>query len=157
MNGQAHDCFPGRNRLFATSLVVALGVGLAGCVTAGERMLLSQAPVDPKSPAAPAIQSVLQSPGGFPGFAAIPSAPTDLASVGQLKAKVEAEQAVGLAVTAQAGPETWTLDSTDAFAARAVAEANAGGIHPPTAAEIAESEAFAKAMRARAKPPSRPR
>ena len=120
-------------------------------------MLLSQAPVDPRSPAGPAIQSVLQSPGGFPSFSAIPPAPTDLASAGQLKVTVEAEQAAGLAVRAQAAPDTWTLDSTDAFAARAVADANAGGIHPPTAAEIAESEAFAKAMRARAKPPSRPR
>jgi hypothetical protein len=157
MNGQAHDCFPARNRARATSLVVALGLGLAGCASGGDRMLLSQTPVDPQSPAGPAIQSVLQSPGDFPGFSAIPQAPTDLDSTGSLKAKVAAEMSAGQAVAAEAAPATWTLGSTEAFASLAIADANASGLHPPTPAEIAESEAFAKALRARAKPPSRPR
>ncbi len=157
MNGQARDCFLERKRLLAGCTVAVLALWLSGCATASGRLPLSQIPVDPRSPAAPAIQAVVDLPQQNPSFAAIPVPPGDVSSTAQLKAVVTAEKAAGRDLAEAVAPDTWMLQDTDSFAARAVADANASGLHPPTAAEIAESEAFAKAMRARAKPPSRPR
>jgi len=157
MNGQARDCFLERKRLLAGGAVAALALSLSACSTTSGPLPLSQIPVDPKSPAAPAIQAVLDMPAQDPSFASMPASPGDVSSNTELKAVVSAEQAAGRDLAVAVAPESWTLQDTDSFAARAVADANASGIHPPTAAEIAESEAFAQAMRARATPPSRPR
>ncbi|MBI1408011.1 MAG: hypothetical protein GC145_17990 [Caulobacter sp.] len=138
--------------------VAALGAAsLAACAAHGVRSPFVQAPINKTSPAAEQIEAVLAHPGGFPTFASIPPLPADAPDPAVVKARVEDQQAEGQYTQRMAGPDTWTLNNSEAFARQARADAAAGGIHPPTDAEIAESEAFAKAMRARAKPPPRPR
>lgn len=158
MNGQARDLLTSRKAILVGAATMALGaLSLAGCATPTVRSPFVQAPINKTSPAAGQIEAVMARPGTFPTFAAIPPIPADLPDPAVLKARIEDQQAEGLYTTRTAAPETWYLDDSDAFAARARAEAELGDIHPPTAAEMAESEAFARALRERAKPPPRPR
>lgn len=153
MNGQARDLLLSRKTLLAGACLLTLGA----CATPAVRSPFVEAPINKTSPAAEQIEQVLANPGGYPTFASMPPIPADLPDPAAIKAQVEDQQADGLYTTRTAAPETWYLDASEAFAERARADANAGGIRPPTDAEMAESEAFARAMRARAKPPPRPR
>ena len=130
---------------------------LTACVSPSGRQVFAEVPVNPTSPAKAQIEAVLAQPGDFPTFANIPPPPADLPTPEALKAQVEEEQTEALYVTNSTAPETWDLDPNDAFAARAIAEANAPGMQPPTDAEIAESAAFVAAARARAKAPPKPK
>lgn len=152
MNGQAR--IPLSRVISASALVVGL-LSLAAC--ASPRRPFADVPVNPTSPAKADIEAVLARPGDFPTFAAIPAPPADLPTPEALKAQVEDQAAEGQYVVNSTAPETWDLDASDAFAARAMADADVGGIRPPTDAEIAESEAFAAAARARAKAPPKPK
>ncbi|MDO9335414.1 MAG: hypothetical protein EON95_12410 [Caulobacteraceae bacterium] len=140
----------------ASVLVLGL-LSLAACASPTGRRPFDAVAVNPTSPAKADIEAVLASPGDFPTFASIPVAPTDLPSPEAMKAEVEDQTTEGLYVTNSTAPETWDLDASDAFAARAMSDANVGGIRPPTDAEIAESAAFAAAARARAKAPPKPK
>jgi hypothetical protein len=152
MNGQPRDLLSVRLALLGGASLL-----LAACSSTIGRLPLDTPPVDPASPAAAQVEAVLKEPGGFPRFSDIPQIPSDLPASEAFKADVQDQEAEGLATAQAAAPETWHLDASDAFAARARSDAAAGGIRPPTQAEIAESEAFARAMRDRAKPPPRPR
>jgi hypothetical protein len=152
MNGQAR--IPLSRVLSAFAFALGM-LSLAACATA--RRPFADVPVNPTSPAKADIEAVLAKPGAFPTFASIPAPPADLPSPEALKAQVEDQTAEGQYVVNSTAPETWDLDASDAFAARAMADADVGGIRPPTDAEIAESEAFAAAARARAKAPPKPK
>lgn len=158
MNGQARDLLSSRKAMVSRAAMLVLGAAsLVACATPGARSPFVQAPINKTSPAAEQIEAVLARPGGFPTFAAIPPMPADAPDPAAIKARVEDQQAEALYTQRMTAPETWTLRDSEGFALQARADAAAGDIHPPTDAEIAESEAFAKAMRARAKPPPRPR
>lgn len=152
MNGQARVLSP-----MTSLLLCGAAMALCACAQVPKGLPMGQSGVDPTSPAAPRINEIMAQPGEYPTFADIPSRPADLPTDEQFEAMVQDQEAEGLYVTRQTAPETWYLDASDAFAARATADAAAGGVRAPTDAEIAESEAFARAMRARAKPPPRPR
>ncbi|MCE3288756.1 MAG: hypothetical protein K0R83_768 [Caulobacter sp.] len=152
MNGQAR--IPLSRVVGASALILGV-LSLAAC--ASPRRPFAEVPVNPTSPAKADIEAVLAEPGDFPTFAAIPAPPADLPTPEALKAQVEDQTAEGQYVVNSTAPETWDLDASDAFAARAMADADVGGIRPPTDAEIAESEAFAAAARARAKAPPKPK
>ncbi len=154
MNGQARIPL---SRLFSASVLVLGVLSLAACVSPTGRQLFAEVPVNPTSPAKAQIEDVLARPGDFPTFASIPAPPADLPTGDAIKVQVEEDQTEALYVTNSTAPETWDLSADDAFAARAMADANIGGIHPPTDAEIAESEAFVAAARARAKAPPKPK
>lgn len=154
MNGQARIPL---SRLFSASALTLGALTLAACASPSGRQVFSEVPINPTSPAKAEIEAVLARPGDFPTFASIPAPPTDLPAADTIKAEVEEQQTEGLYVTNSTAPETWDLDADDAFAARAMADVNAGNIHPPTDAEIADAEAFAAAARARAKAPPKPK
>lgn len=159
MNGQAR--IPLSRVVGASAPLRVLGVlgvlALAACASPSGRRPFADVPVNPTSPAKAEIEAVLAKPGDFPTFASIPAPPADLPTPEALKAQVEDQIAEGQYVVNSTAPETWDLDASDAFAARAMADADVGGIRPPTDAEIAESEAFAAAARARAKAPPKPK
>ena len=147
MNGQPREMFSS-----SAALLLVAGLVLGGCAS---RTVFDEVAVNPQSPAKAQIESVLAKPGDFPTFADIPAAPTDLPTADALRAEVEDQEAVGLATRNDTAPESWHLDASDAFAERA--QSDIGDIRSPTDAEIAESEAFAAAARARAKTPPRPK
>lgn len=112
--------------------------------------------VDPNSPAAADVARIAAEPTSFPSFKDIPAVPTDLRSSTQWRESVLALKNTGLALERATAPSTFTLNADDNFAATATANLDPRAMQPPTAAEIAESEAFVKAARARATPPPRP-
>lgn len=151
MNGEA--------RTFRVVLLAA-AASLALCACASLPTVdetLAPPPVDQKSPAAAAVSDILSAPGNYPTFADIPEVPTDLKSAEDYKADVAGQQATAAALLAATAPSTWTLSETDAFAAQAMADAKVGEVSAPTDAEMASSEAYARALRAKASPPPRPK
>ena len=91
----------------------------------------------------------------YPTFKQVPPAPKDVRSVPAWKTAVLAVQKDGQQLAQQQAAQPWTLSGTDAFAARARAEATPP---PPTlAASDPATEAEVAAMRARAKEPPRKR
>ena len=151
----------GETRTFRTASRMALiaGAGLLLCACASLPTVdetFAAPPIDQKSPAAAAVADVLNAPGDYPTFAGIPEVPTDLKTPEQYKADVTGQQQTAEALIAATAPSTWTLSETDAFAAQAMTEAKVGTVNAPTDAEVASSEAYARALRAKASPPPRP-
>ncbi|WP_172448511.1 hypothetical protein [Caulobacter mirabilis] len=139
------------------ALLAGAALVVTGCTAIVELEPGVNAPVDATSPAAKAVVEAVQNPGPWPTFADIPEIPADVRESAAWRADIAAQQAEGASTVAAAGPDSWSLNATDAFARRAKDEAAAIAVHAPTAAEIAESEAYARALRKRATPPSSPR
>lgn len=152
MNGDARTFW----RTTRLALLAGAASGLSACVT----MPLepgSTAQVDPRSPAAAEVTEALRSPGPWPTFAGIPEIPQDVRTSPEWRAAIEDQEAEGVYTSRMAAEDTWSLTATESFEAEARAEANPLGLHAPTDAEIAESEAYARALRKRATPPPSPR
>ena len=74
-----------------------------------------------------------------------------------MRAAVVAQQRAGDALTRAVAPNTWELKDTEAYAAKARREVKPPAFEPPTDADRAATEAFARAARGRASaPPSQP-
>lgn len=151
MNGEARTF----RVVLLTGAASLLLCACAGLPTVDETLAVP--PIDQKSPAAAAVADILNTPGDYPTFASIPEVPTDLKTAEQYRSDVEGEQSTAAALVAATAPSTWTLSETDAFAAQAMAEAKVGVVTAPTDAEVADSEAYARALRAKASPPPRPK
>lgn len=140
----------------ATGKIVRLGVliGLGALATTGCASPFKSTQVDPTSPVAEATRAAIHQRGHRPSFADIPPVPTDVRGPARYKAIVEAQQAAAAKLLRETAPETFTLRDTEAYAARARAEAKAPDLEAPTEADRAETEAFAAAARGRASAPS---
>lgn len=139
------------------ALLAGAGLALSACASTTLTEPGAGVPVDPASPAAAAVAAAAAQPGEWPTFASIPEIPADLRTPGEWRAAVEDQETEGLNTARAAAEETWSLTATEAFAADLRARANALDVRPPTDAEIAESEAYARALRKRATPPPPPR
>lgn len=113
--------------------------------------------IDAQSPAAAAVQAEAAKPRAWPTFADIPPPPADVRDAAGWREAVVDQEAEGTYTARNAAEDTWSLTATESFAARAKAEVDAVSVHAPTDAEIAESEAYARALRKRATPPPPPR
>ncbi|MDP1631584.1 MAG: hypothetical protein Q8L66_09215 [Caulobacter sp.] len=153
MNGDARTFW----RTTKLTLLAAATGMLCGCVALPKIEPGASAGIDSRSTAAGRVADEIRTPGPWPTFAGIPQAPTDVRDAEAWRAAVAEQQADGLYVQRNAAQSTWSLSATEAFAAAARAEANPLGLQAPTAAEMAESEAYARALRKRATPPSSPR
>jgi hypothetical protein len=90
----------------------------------------------------------------YPSFCSIPPAPTGVRDAAAFKAAIVDTRLDGARVFRQTGPETFTLNGTDEF----LAEARRAATPPPPLTTPGDSaEAFAKDLRARAKPPTPPK
>ena len=139
---------PSLRRLLACAGAAAL---LAGCANNP----FNEAAVDPNSPVAEDVARMARESREFPTFADIPPIPADqrpLAEWGEAASQLEVARAQ---LERNAAPNTWTLDGTERFAARARAAAgpniDAGSSTTPS------TEAFARELRERATPPPSPR
>lgn len=153
MNGDARTFW----RTTRLTLLAGAATGLTACADLPGLEPGASAKVDPKSPAATEVAKAMQEPGPWPTFAGIPAVPDDVRSSAAWREAVQDQEAQGVDTARMAAPDTWSLTATEAFEALARAEANPLGLTPPTAAEMAESEAFAQALRKRATPPPSPR
>lgn len=129
----------------------ALAAGVAGCALLSGCMAnpFKDAQVDPRSPIAAEVAKTVRPNAPYPTFANFPKAPTGLRPTRQYgveASRVEADAAKLVLATAD---DTWTLKDTDAFAAKALADA--GPVLPPV--EPGDTEAFARDLKARATPP----
>lgn len=138
-------------------LLAGAAMTVTGCAAVAELEPGATAPVDAQSPAAQAVVEAAKTPGPWPTFAGIPEIPQDVRDSAGWQAAVDAQRAEGEATLAATASDTWSLTATEAFARRAQQDIDAIAVHAPTAAEIAESEAYARALRQRATPPSSPR
>lgn len=150
----------GEARIFWTAtrsmLLAGTALGLAACASVTALEPGANARIDPASPAAAAVAEAARTPGPWPTFADIPQVPADLRDAAAWRAAVVDQESEGAAATRD-GADGWSLTATEAFTARAQAEIDTVKVHAPTAAEVAESEAYARALRARATPPPSPR
>ena len=153
MNGDARTFW----RTTRLALLASAAGGLTACASLPELEPGATAQIDPRSPAAAEVTEALKTPGPWPTFAGIPQIPTDVRTSAQWRAAIEDQEAEGLYTTRMAAADSWSLTATEAFEADARAEANPLGLQAPTDAEMAESEAFARALRKRATPPPSPR
>ncbi|HEY2708574.1 MAG TPA: hypothetical protein VGI95_11030 [Caulobacteraceae bacterium] len=92
-------------------------------------------------------------PAPLPTFASIPPAPKDLRPFAAWRSAIHDTKVAGAQVYAEGAATPWTLGDTEGWAAheRALAAAPA----PMTSPSEGDTEAFVKAMRARATPPPR--
>ena len=153
MNGDARTFW----RTMRLALLAGAAGGLTACADLPKLEPGANAQVDPRSPAAAQVNEALKTPGPWPTFAGIPRIPDDVRNSAQWRAAIEDQQAEGVYASRAAAADTWSLTATEAFEANARAEANPLGLHAPTDAEMAESEAYARALRKRATPPPSPR
>lgn len=127
-------------------LVLGAGLLLSGCIAAPFR----EAKVDPRSPVAPEVAKLAHRRAAYPTFAAFPAAPKGLRPVKQYGLDAAAVETSGDRLVRLTAEDTWTIKDTEAFTAQA--QIDAGPALPP--ANPAETEAFAKDQKARAKTPS---
>jgi hypothetical protein len=128
---------------------------LGGCTNLAS-FSVGELPVAPGSPVALAVEEAVRNPGPIPSFASVPPIPSNpptaqsqAADAGYVESRV-AELNRAIASMPPIGER-----EVESYAARARAEL--AGVEPPTDAERAEIEAFARAARARATPPPAPR
>jgi hypothetical protein len=118
-----------KNRRNLTLVAVWLPLALAGCASAA--------------------------PAPYPTFAEIPSVPGDVRSPAEWRRNIIAVRADGVKLASETSPNTFTLNDTEAFAARIRAQASKGGTAPNEVTGRAQADAFVNAARGRAlTPPS---
>ncbi len=153
MNGDARTFW----QTFRLTLLVGAAGGLTACADLPKLEPGAGAQIDPASPAAAQVAEAINHPGPWPTFAGIPEVPDDVRNSAAWRAAVEDQEAEGVYTSRNGAEDTWSLTATAAFEADARAQANPLGLYAPTDAEMAESEAYARALRKRATPPPPPR
>lgn len=118
---------------------------LSGCVGTP----LKDAAIDPASPVAADVARLTREKAGFPTFAGIPAAPSDVRPAANYGRDAKVMIRAGEALERETAPETWTLKATDAFVEKARRDAGPQ-IEPP---RPGDAEAFARELRERATPP----
>lgn len=139
------------------ALLAGAAMTLGACVAIDAVEPGANAAIDPASPAAAAVVAATANPGPWPTFAGIPEMPSDVRTASQWGEAVAEQEADRLFTQRNVAPDTWSLTDTEGFAAGLRAKVAEIDVHAPTDAEIAESEAYARALRARATPPPLPR
>ncbi|HEY8004326.1 MAG TPA: hypothetical protein VIE16_08865 [Phenylobacterium sp.] len=133
-------------RLLASAGACAL---LAACV--GNPF--EDAKVDPRSPVAGEVAKAVRPDAAYPTFASIPPVPKDVRPHRQYGQAADTIEQARTDLEHATADNTWTLNDTEAFAARARADAGPDLGAP----QASDTEAFAKAQRKRATPPPPPK
>lgn len=139
------------------ALLAGAAMTLSACVAIDAFEPGADAAIDPTSSAASAVGAAIADRGPWPTFADIPEIPADLRSAEAWREAVAEQEAAGLLTRRDTAPQTWSLAGTEAFAADLRARVAEIDVQAPTEAEMAESAAYARALRARATPPPPPR
>lgn len=153
MEGETHIFW----RAGRLALLTGAAMSLAACVTVDAFEPGANATIDTSSPAAAAVAAAVADPGPRPTFANIPEIPTDVRPASAWRQAFDDQEADRLFTQGNVAEDTWSLSATEAFAADLRARVAEVDVHAPTDAEMAESDAYARALRARATPPPLPR
>jgi hypothetical protein len=129
----------GRRAKYASAAGLLLAAVAVGCASAA-----------PNTTTADAINAA-EKPAPLPTFASIPPAPKDIRAFDDWRAAVAEIKGVGGRINAEAAAEPWTLAATADWADTQRAQA----APPPPMPTSGDTDAFVKAMRARATPPPR--
>jgi hypothetical protein len=154
MNGDTHRICWGTGRLL---LCAASALTLGACVSVPVVEPYAGAEVNPDSAAAAQIQAAAAERRDYPTFEGIPQMPADIRPPEAFRVAVAATEEDRATLLRDTAPETFSLSGTEAFAAGQRARIDIDVTDIPTAADTAATEAWARAMRARATPPPRPR
>jgi hypothetical protein len=154
MNGDTHRICWDTGRLL---LCAASALTLGACVSVPVVEPYAGAQVDPGSAAAAQVQAAAAKRRAYPTFEGIPEMPTDIRPPEAFRVAVAATEDDRSQLLRETAPGTFSLSGTEAFAADQRARVDIGISDIPTAADAAATEAWARAMRARATPPPRPR
>lgn len=127
------------------SIASLLALGACANVTGGP------APIDANSPAAAQMQALLAKPATMPRFVDIPPLPTDVRTPQAFADARSALEREGEALALATAPNTWSLEGTENFAARAQAESSDGPA--PGEQNTRDTDAFARELQRRATPP----
>jgi hypothetical protein len=139
-----------RSSPFVNARRSALAAGVAGCaLLSGCVHPFKDATIDPRSPVAPEVAKTIRPDAPFPTFVNFPKKPTGLRPTRQYGRDADLVNADAAKLVTATADSTWTLRDTDAFAAKAVADA--GPVLPPV--QPGDTEAFARDLKARATPP----
>jgi hypothetical protein len=128
--------------------IAIAAVAAAGAANAANQTCAQAAVQDPLTAPAPAFIP-------YPSFCDIPPAPKSVPSAPAFKSEVVGVRVAGRTLDERSGPDTWSLDGTEAFAAQAKRE-----VEPPppmTTPEVGGTEAFVAKSQAAATPPPRHR
>lgn len=139
-----------RSSPFVNARRSALAAGVAGCaLLSGCVHPFKDAIVDPRSPVAAEVAKTVRPDAAYPTFVDFPKKPTGLRPTRQYGRDADKVNADATKLIAATADSTWTLWDTDAFAAKALADA--GPVLPPV--QPGDTEAFARDLKARATPP----
>mgnify|MGYP001169640249 FL=1 len=147
-------------RLFVKLSARPLSRGAAACVClstllAGCASPFAEASVDPASPVAQDVARMVREAREEPTFASIPPIPAADRKAGDWGRAADQLELAGARLEQETAANTWTLNDTTRFVARARSEA--GPDFDGAASSAAATEAFARELRERATPPPPPR
>jgi len=126
------------------SAAVTLGGGCAGRFAPR---------ADQASPLAPRVEQLVEANRRYPRWEDFPAAPTGLPEPAQIAANVQALEADNTALGGEVARIQWTLGDAETLAAETRAQVGAVPVSPDSARTAAEIDAFAQALRERAKAP----
>ena len=140
-----------RNTTLAAKLLASAGACalLAACV--GNPF--ADAQVDPRSPIAKEVATSVKPDAPYPTFATIPARPKDVRPVRQFGVATAQIDKAATDLERETGPDKFTLQDTETYAAQAQAAAGPDAPAAAAAQQAAETEAYAAALRKRATPP----
>lgn len=139
-----------RSSPFVNARRSGLAAGVAGCaLLSGCVHPFKDAIVDPRSPVAAEVAKTVRPDAAYPTFVDFPKKPTGLRPTRQYGSDADKVNTDAAKLIAATTDSTWTLRDTDAFAAKALADA--GPVLPPV--QPGDTEAFARDLKARATPP----
>ncbi|HYG27550.1 MAG TPA: hypothetical protein VD906_11645 [Caulobacteraceae bacterium] len=138
-------------------LLCAAAMSLCACMGLPEVEPYGEEPVDANSAAAASIAEQAARESEWPTFAGIPQLPADVRPPQAWSAAVAGTEADRAGLLAAVAPSTWSLSGTEAFAERIRSSLDLRPGDVPSASQRAETEAWARQMRARATPPPRSR
>jgi hypothetical protein len=131
--------------------LVATTLLAGGCANVNQARRLADLPTSASSPAGQAILDADTRPGRYPTFQEIPPVPQDLRPAEGWRQAVSEITADRSRLAAEVAASPVTLTDSEGWAARQAAAAKA-----PPPPEGPNTEAFAEALRERAKPPPKP-
>ena len=130
-----------------------LGAAVLTATLAGCANPIASVKVDPNSPFAPEVAKLASANKDYPSFWEIPAKPTNLQAPRVFGDRAREVLAARDRLEVATQPNTWTLNSTARFQAKAQADAGPN-LAPPSPSD---TEAFANSVRKRATPPPPPR
>jgi len=134
-------------KIVLSGSALGLAAAMTGCVGSFDPA------TDAASPVAPRVQALVDANRAYPRWEDFPKAPQGLPQPVEVAARVNTLSATGGALAGEAARIEWTLGDAATFEREVNSRIDASQMSPVTARTAADVEAFAAAIRDRAKAP----